>query len=142
MGYYEDDVDYGGRILWGRVAVFAGALLLMFLLGRCSAPGGVPASDFEEAQARISQLAEENEELRQQLAAAAAGDSAEPVAGEAASAESAWRTYIVRSGDTLISIAQEVYGDGSKFDLIAEANGIDQNNKLRVGQELRIPPAE
>jgi nucleoid-associated protein YgaU len=52
------------------------------------------------------------------------------------------QTYVVRPGDTLFSIAQEVYGDGQKFDLIAQANGIDQNNKLRVGQELVIPPPE
>jgi nucleoid-associated protein YgaU len=142
MGYYEDEVDYGGRVLWGRVAVFGGALLLMFLLGRCSAPSGVPASDLQEANARISALAEENEQLRQQLVAAAASTPPEQVETEGTSSGQATRTYTVRSGDTLISIAQDVYGDGTKFGLIAEANAIDENNKLRVGQELVIPPAD
>ncbi|HWH32045.1 MAG TPA: LysM domain-containing protein, partial [Egibacteraceae bacterium] len=61
---------------------------------------------------------------------------------EEADPREGWTTYTVKSGDTLISIAQDVYGDGTKFNLIADANGIDKNNKLRVGQELQIPPAD
>lgn len=56
--------------------------------------------------------------------------------GEAAGTE----TYTVRSGDSLYAIATEFYGDGSKWRLIAEANGLDDDNRLTVGQELRIPP--
>jgi LysM repeat protein len=48
-------------------------------------------------------------------------------------------TYEVQAGDTLTSIAERVYGDGTKFDLIAAANGVDA--QLEIGQELVIPPA-
>ena len=50
------------------------------------------------------------------------------------------RTYTVEAGDTLESIAAEVYGDGSRYTLIAEANDVDPT-ALEPGQELRIPPA-
>ena len=142
MGYYDDHMDYGGRVLWGRVAVLGGALVLMFLLGRCTAPDGVPPSQLEAANAQITALEERNDQLEEQVAALTAGAATEPTDEETADARAGWTTYTVKSGDTLISIAQAVYGDGTKFNLIAEANGIDKNNKLRVGQELQIPPAE
>lgn len=146
MGYYDDQYDYAGRVLWGRIGVFGVALLLMFLLGRCTAPEGVSQTEFNAANAQIEDLEGRNSRLQEQIAAMAAGadDGTDGTAAPATDddSRSGWRTYIVRSGDTLISIAQEVYGDGTKFNAIADANGIDQNNKLRVGQELQIPPAE
>lgn len=51
------------------------------------------------------------------------------------------RTYIVRSGDTLYSIARAVYGDASGWRRIWEANRtrVADPNKLRVGTKLIIP---
>lgn len=49
------------------------------------------------------------------------------------------QTYTVEGGDTLYSIAEEVYGDGNRWGEIAEANGIDDQSGLTVGQELDIP---
>jgi len=50
------------------------------------------------------------------------------------------RTYTVKEGDSLWSIAQEVYGDGSKWPQIQAANtGVD-HTRLRAGQTLTIPP--
>ncbi len=48
-------------------------------------------------------------------------------------------TYTVQSGDTLYSIAEDVYGDGNRWTEIAEANGIDDQSGLTVGEELDIP---
>lgn len=141
MSYY-DDAEYGGRVLWGRVGVLSGALVLAFVTGRCSAPDGVPARELEAANAQITELAEQNQRLQDQVAAMSAGQPAEQPASDDDTGEAGWRTYVVQNGDTLISIAQTVYGDGSKFGLIAEANDINQDNKLRVGDELRIPPEE
>lgn len=53
------------------------------------------------------------------------------------------RLLVVRDGDTLSSIAQEVYGDGSKWPDIYEANRalIGENPDLiQAGQQLVIPP--
>jgi nucleoid-associated protein YgaU len=56
---------------------------------------------------------------------------------------SATTTYTVQPGDTLWSIAQQFYGDGSQWNKIYDANkqiiGPDPNN-LRPGMVLTIPP--
>lgn len=46
------------------------------------------------------------------------------------------QTYKVQKGDTLSSIARQF---GISWKRLAEANGLSDPNKLRVGQELRIP---
>jgi nucleoid-associated protein YgaU len=48
--------------------------------------------------------------------------------------------YTVKSGDTLYDIAQAYYGDGNRWQEIAQANGIDVNNPIIVvGSKLNIP---
>jgi LysM repeat protein len=66
----------------------------------------------------------------------------EPVAEEAvseAAPEPAARTYTVVSGDTLWAIAERFYGDGSKYQVIADASGISNPDLIQPGQELTIP---
>jgi chitinase len=47
--------------------------------------------------------------------------------------------YTVQSGDTLVKIAEQFYGNGSQWTLIQNANpGINPNN-LQVSQQLQIP---
>ncbi|HLY89154.1 MAG TPA: LysM peptidoglycan-binding domain-containing protein, partial [Acetobacteraceae bacterium] len=47
--------------------------------------------------------------------------------------------YTVRSGDTLASIAQAVWGDSSLWYLIADANGLTASDTLVAGQQISIP---
>ena len=49
--------------------------------------------------------------------------------------------YTVESGDTLSHIALHYYGDAGKssYMKIAEANGLDDPDKIQVGQKLKIP---
>ncbi len=49
--------------------------------------------------------------------------------------------YTVRSGDTLWSIAQTVYGDGSRYSTIFDANTgqLEHPEQIFPGQELLIP---
>jgi hypothetical protein len=51
------------------------------------------------------------------------------------------RVYVVRSGDSLSKIAREVYGDGSRWPEIFEANKdkLSDPGRIYPGQELRIP---
>lgn len=58
--------------------------------------------------------------------------------------ESGGRTYTVKPGDTLWNISKEMYGDGSKYMKIFEANAglLDDPNKIFPGQELNIPELE
>lgn len=53
------------------------------------------------------------------------------------------RTYTVKSGDTLSRISQQFYGSPSHYQKIFEANRdqLSDPDKIRVGQELKIPAA-
>ncbi len=53
--------------------------------------------------------------------------------------EPAARTYTVESGDTLWAIAERFYGDGSKYQIIADASGIPNPDLIHPGQVLTIP---
>jgi LysM domain len=65
----------------------------------------------------------------------------EPVAEAAPepAPEPAARTYTVESGDTLWAIAERFYGDGSKYQVIADASGIPNPDLIQPGQVLTIP---
>lgn len=49
------------------------------------------------------------------------------------------QTYTVESGDTLWAIAERFYGDGGKYQAIADASGIANPDLIRPGQVLTIP---
>ncbi|HVM35412.1 MAG TPA: LysM domain-containing protein [Actinomycetota bacterium] len=143
----EEEPGGRGRVLWGRVAAFGGALLLAFLVGRASAPGGIPEEELRAARTEARAAEEEADQLRDELAAAQAETeqpAEEPTGGgggkKQADPEPENEIYVVQSGDTLTTIAEKEYGDASLDDFLAEANpGIDPL-ALRVGQEIVIPP--
>lgn len=70
-------------------------------------------------------------------------DRIELIASDDRSVEDAGesRFYTVEKGDSLSKIAKEMYGDGSKYHQIFEANKpmLDDPNKIYPGQVLRIP---
>lgn len=166
---YEGEQAYESRVLWGRVGVYVGSLVLVFILGTCAGGGGeVSESEVQELRTRVADLSEQNVELEQTIAAmgsantddrpristteesteSAEGDATtEADAGEGDSgstqtetdAETDARIYVVEAGDTLTSIAQKMYGDSTQFTRIADANELGP--QLVVGQELVIPPA-
>jgi LysM domain len=49
------------------------------------------------------------------------------------------RTYTVVSGDTLWAISERFYGDGSKYQVIADASGVSNPDLIYPGQVLTIP---
>ena len=49
------------------------------------------------------------------------------------------RTYTVVSGDTLWAISERFYGDGNKYQQIADASGISNPDLIHPGQVLTIP---
>jgi len=63
---------------------------------------------------------------------------------QAAAAKLTSKFYTVESGDTLSKIAQEHYGDGSKYPIIFEANTpmLKSADLIYPGQVLRIPPLD
>lgn len=51
-------------------------------------------------------------------------------------------TRVVRSGDTLPLLCQEIYGSGAYYLRVAEFNGLDDFRELAPGRELLFPPLE
>jgi len=49
------------------------------------------------------------------------------------------QTYTVQKGDTLYRIAKMHYGNGNRWQEIADANGISDPKKLYVGKVLTLP---
>lgn len=48
------------------------------------------------------------------------------------------KTYIVKKGDTLWSIAKREFGDGQKYKDIAKLNNLANPNLIKIGQQLRL----
>lgn len=72
-------------------------------------------------------------------APAAAAPEVAPAAVETPTAPPAPRTYTVVSGDTLWAISERFYGDGSKYQKIADASGVSNPDLIHPGQVLTIP---
>ena len=50
-------------------------------------------------------------------------------------------TRVVKRGDTLSSIAAQMYSNPALWRVIADANNVDDARKILVGQTLQIPKA-
>jgi nucleoid-associated protein YgaU len=89
---------------------------------------------YQEAQRRNPNLGEASFAIERVQAALAPS----PTPAEAAPAE---QTYTVEAGDSLWAIAEKVYGSGSEWSRIFEANRdqIDNPDLIQPGQTLRIP---
>lgn len=138
------------NVLWGRIAVFGGALLLALIIGRMSAPEGISESGLATANAEITSLKAENEDLKTQLADAEAAANAAPSPSVSPSGTPSpdasgdgtaitGQDYVVRRGDTLNTIAEKFYGDTKYGDYLAEVNHIDDPAALTIGMTLIIP---
>jgi len=49
------------------------------------------------------------------------------------------QVYTVQPGDNLSKISKYFYGNANKYLDIAKANGLDDPDKIKVGQKLTIP---
>jgi LysM repeat protein len=47
--------------------------------------------------------------------------------------------YTIQSGDNLSRIAKRFYGNAGKYTDIAQANGINDPDRIQAGQELSLP---
>jgi nucleoid-associated protein YgaU len=47
--------------------------------------------------------------------------------------------HVVKPGETLSGIAQDYLGDASRYTELAQINGINDPNLIRVGQKIQIP---
>jgi nucleoid-associated protein YgaU len=89
-----------------------------------------PAPEAEAAAPEVVPVAEETP---------APEPAPEPEAAPEPPPPPAPRTYTVVSGDTLWAISERFYGDGSKYQVIADASGVANPDLIHPGQELTIP---
>lgn len=161
---YDDLEQYPGgtQILWGRVLVLLLALALAFWLGTTFGGDAGAQARLADQREQILDLEAQVASLEAQLAAvsdgsppsseapaaaetevAAAAPETEAVAAAPASTEqpteAGGREYVVQAGDSLASIAQEVYGDPTLWREIADANDLNDPSDLTIGEVLRIP---
>ena len=154
---YDDEQAPGPQILWGRVAALAGAVLIAFLIGRMSAPDGVPQEQLDaaiaardaateqvgELQNDLKQTNQEMADLQADLEEAQAADTGfeeedDPIL-EDETADIVGKKYVVEEGDTLRMIDEEFYGDVTLDDCLAAVNGIADPSLVSVGETLIIP---
>lgn len=109
-------------------ASLAAVLLLVscFLVIRVSHNG----KRLESSEDRCAVLLAENEMLK----ASVSKQEAMTVQTKVTSAFK----YIVREGDSFWSISKKLYGTGTRYKEIAEANNLDINTVLNVGDQLVI----
>jgi len=74
-----------------------------------------------------------------EVAPAPEAEAPTPRAAAAPPPPPAPRTYTVVSGDTLWAISERFYGDGSRYQVIADASGISNPDLIHPGQVLTIP---
>jgi nucleoid-associated protein YgaU len=105
----------------------------------------IPGINRVEDQMTLAPAATAEEAAPDSVESESDADEPEPAAPEApAPAAASGRSYTVQSGDTLWKIADEMYGSGSKYMKIFEANSdlLEHPDRIFPGQELTIPDLE
>ncbi len=122
-------LDYDGeihspryaKIIWGAL-IFEGRLVDLNVVYTLFGPDGQPLRAKAEAQFRQSVSPEHR------------------VRSERSSSPDLSHVRIVREGDTLPNLAQEIYGDPSHYLEVARLNGLTSVRRLQPGQRLVFPP--
>mgnify|MGYP000903644438 FL=1 len=86
-------------------------------------------AETESTESRITQSQTEQSQTEKQA------ESAEMVK----EADAAQTTYIVKKGDTIMSICKKYYGNTEKLNEIIAVNNIEDADKLYIGQEIKLP---
>lgn len=91
-------------------------------------------AETESTESRITQSQTEQSQTVQSQTE----KQAEP-AGMVKEADAAQTTYIVKKGDTIMSICKKYYGNTEKLNEIIAVNNIEDADKLYIGQEIKLP---
>jgi len=49
------------------------------------------------------------------------------------------QSYTIAAGDNLSKVSKLFYGNANKYEAIAKANGMEDANKIQVGQQIMVP---
>lgn len=143
---WEDD-EGSPKLLWGRVLALAGVLLIIFLLGRASAPDQ-SADEVEQLKARLEEAQQQINDLEDQPTTPTTPTSPAPTVTTSPTDEPTEDTgegegkvteYTVEEGDTFVKIAEKEFGDVSPgiVDCLVEANG--GSEVISPGDTIEIP---
>lgn len=144
---WEDD-EGSPKLLWGRVLALAGVLLLIFLLGRASAPDS-SADDLEQVRAQLEEAQQQLEELvdatptpEDSPAPTVTTDPTEdttPTTDPTETSPPKGKEYTVQDGDNFTTIAEDEFGEVSPeiIDCLVDANGGEE--VLSPGETIIIP---
>ena len=86
-------------------------------------------AETESTESRTTQSQTEQSQIEKQA------ESAEMVK----EADAVQTTYIVKKGDTIMSICKKYYGNTEKLNEIIAVNNIEDADKLYIGQEIKLP---
>lgn len=86
-------------------------------------------AETESTESRTTQSQTEQSQIEKQA------ESAEMVK----ETDAAQTTYIVKKGDTIMSICKKYYGNTEKLNEIIAVNNIEDADKLYIGQEIKLP---
>ena len=105
-----------------------------------NAQNGAPA-DGQSGQSANEQVSSTSaqEPLTVEIPTLAAGNGDNTTASVEEAAVNRPAAYTVQPGDTLIEISKKFYGSSRMVMQIKEANGLDDINKIYIGQELTLP---
>lgn len=96
-------------------------------------------AETESTESRITQSqAEQSQAEQSQTVQSQTEKQAEP-AEMVKEADAAQTTYIVKKGDTIMSICKKYYGNTEKLNEIIAVNNIEDADKLYIGQEIKLP---
>jgi len=134
------------RTLIRRTLFVAGAVLTLGTMSACGQTAGSPTPAAAPPTAAASSPPPAASPQRPPLASPAASPAvASPTPAVANSGSTSDQTYEVKAGDTLLSIAEQVYGDATQWRKIYDANkdqiGADPD-KLKLEMKLKIPPKD
>ncbi len=94
-------------------------------------------SQMEEEQDSAA-ATEEGQGMSQENPVAAQEDSTEETGAETTAVVEP-EHYLVQAGDTLLGICRAKYGGDERLDEICELNGLDDSDKIYVGQTIVLP---
>lgn len=162
-----DDYDDNSPSLVGRVISFSVIVVLTISTAFLAFSLISTKKELKEAKAQIQELLDSKEETENKIAADTLkqendtlkqenedlkaqlnpnqnnSDKATNPSNNASSGNnsnnSSSTEYIVQEGDVIWNISKKVYGNGSHFQKILDANGLKENSVLKPGQKLIIP---
>lgn len=98
-----------------------------------------PSEDEKPAQPEESVPSEEPAQPEENAPPEEPAQPEEPVQPEEPAQSAVPESYVVQEGDTLLKISRKIYGRDDRIEAICSMNGIDDSDRILIGQKLLLP---